>query len=108
MLSHTSGIHWVWPMAPAQEPIMSGACAQPRSTMTSALSNLASQEERRRGSPQASAASAGMIGRMYFGLTMTSPNDDSMPHSPSKVKRSTPQSFYKRWKGLAYSSPHSS
>ncbi len=34
MLSHTSGIHWVWPMAPAQEPIMSGACAQPRSTMT--------------------------------------------------------------------------
>ena len=72
-------------MAPAQEPIISDGCAHLRSTMVKALSSSASQYLRRRGSPQASAASAGITGRMYFGLVMTSPNDDSMPHSPSSA-----------------------
>ena len=42
-MSHTSDIHLVWPMAPAQEPRISSGELQPRSMMTSALSNSCSQ-----------------------------------------------------------------
>ncbi len=90
MLSQTSGIHWVWPMAPAQEPRISSGVDQPRSTISSALSSSCSQYLRRRGSPKASAASAGITGRMWFCCTSGSPNADSIPHSPSMVPRATP------------------
>ena len=91
ILSQTSGIHCVWPIAPAHEPRISSGVLQPRSTTRSALSRF-SCPNRRGGAAhpgeRGKRENAGACDSLHKRITVSR----LRAQSASSVPRSTPKS----------------